>query len=360
VRAIRPAILKDFVTAMSPPSPAIIEQPVRIGVSSCLLGQAVRHDGQHKRDPFVCDVLAPQVQLIPICPEVELGLGVPREPIRLLSDGAGSRLVAVRTGRDLTREMTAWSERRARALIDEQLSGYILKKDSPSCGMSRVKRYPAAHAAGSPAPRAGAPARDGAGLFAAALARHLPNLPIEEEGRLRDLVLRDTFVESVFAYHRWRALRASTPTLGALVAFHTAHKLSLLAHAPAAYQALGRIIAGAKLIPRAALMDRYETGFMAALRKPATRGRHANVLQHMVGYFKKTLDESARRELETLVAHYQAGRVPLVAPLTLLRHHVKRVGVGYLAGQLYLEPPSGVRAIEARLAEVEIDRHAER
>ena len=303
----------------------------------------MRYDGQHKRDAFVSDVLAPAIQLVSVCPEVELGLGIPREPIRLIQQGAASRLVAVRSARDLTDEMNDWADRRAAALAAQRLSGYILKKDSPSCGMTRVKRYPASDDR-TPAGARGTPSRDGVGLFAAALARHLPDLPIEEEGRLRDPVLRDTFIEGVFAYHRWQRLRATGPSTGALVAFHTAYKLSLLAHAPTAYQALGRIVAQAQQLPRGELWARYQSGFMAALRKPATRGRHTNVLQHMAGYFKKTLDEPARRELEALIADYSAGRVPLIAPLTLLRHHVKRLGVGYLAGQVYLDPPAEIRA----------------
>jgi uncharacterized protein YbgA (DUF1722 family)/uncharacterized protein YbbK (DUF523 family) len=337
-----------MVTARQPsprsrPPATAAPATIRIGVSACLLGQAVRYDGQHKRDAFVSDVLAPLIELVSVCPEVELGLGIPREPIRLVKQGTGSRLIAVQSERDLTDEMNEWSDRKARALVKQRLSAYILKKDSPSCGMTRVKRYPASED-GATARNRGTPSRDGVGLFAAALARHLPDLPIEEEGRLHDPVLRDTFIESVFAYHRWQRLRAAGFSTGALVAFHTGYKLSLLAHAPTAYQALGRIVAQAKQLPRAELLQRYQTGFMAALRKPATRGRHTNVLQHMAGYFKKTLDESARRELEALIADYSAGRVPLVAPLTLLRHHVKRLGVAYLAGQVYLDAPAEIRA----------------
>jgi len=327
------------------------EERVRIGVSTCLLGELVRYDGQHKRDPIVCDVLAPEVELVPVCPEVEAGFGVPREPVRLIKRGAATRMVGVQSAVDVTDRMNTWADTRAGVLAaSADLSGYILKKDSPSCGMTRVKRFPAKPDA--------APARDGVGLFAAALARQLPNLPIEEEGRLHDVVLRDTFLESVFAYRRWRTLRAALEPgggVGALVAFHTAHKLSLLAHVPAAYQALGRIVASAPRQPRAALLARYEAAFMAALRKPATRGRHTSMLQHMAGYFKKTLDDPARRELEQLISDYRAGLVPLLAPLTLIRHHVKRLDVGHLTGQRYLDPPAGLRAIEIRLAQAGID-----
>jgi uncharacterized protein YbgA (DUF1722 family)/uncharacterized protein YbbK (DUF523 family) len=333
------------------PGTAIVAPPppvrIRIGVSSCLLGQLVRYDGQHKRDQLVSDVLAPEVELVAVCPELEAGFGVPREPVHLVRRGEDTRMIGARSARDQTDEMNGWAERRVDQLAHAGLSGYILKKDSPSCGMTRVKRFP---------DRAGAsPVRDGTGLFAAILARRLPNLPLEEEGRLYDVVLRDTFLESVFAYHRWQTLRAQLESpgagVGALVTFHTGHKLSLLAHVPAAYQSLGRIVAEARQLPRDQLLARYESGFMAALRHPATRGRHTNVLQHMAGYFKKTLDDPARRELESLIADYSSGLVPLVAPLTLLRHHVHRLGVAYLAGQRYLDPPPELRAIETRLAQ---------
>jgi uncharacterized protein YbgA (DUF1722 family)/uncharacterized protein YbbK (DUF523 family) len=324
---------------------------VRIGVSTCLLGELVRYDGQHKRDAIVCDALAHEVDFVAVCPEVEAGFGVPREPVRLIKRGAATHMVGVHSGDDVSERMNAWADARARELAaTADLSGYILKKDSPSCGMTRVKRFSAMQGA--------SPARDGVGLFAAALARHLPNLPVEEEGRLHDTVLRDTFLESVFAYRRWRDLRALLERgggVGALVAFHTAHKLSLLAHVPAAYQALGRIVAGSQAQPRGELLASYEATFMAALRKPATRGRHTNVLQHMAGYFKKTLDDPARRELEQIISDYSAGVAPLAAPLTLLRHHVKRLDVAYLAGQRYLDPPAEVRAVETGLAQAGID-----
>jgi uncharacterized protein YbgA (DUF1722 family) len=196
--------------------------------------------------------------------------------------------------------------------------------------MTRVKRY----APGSDAQ----PTRDGTGLFAEALRRRLPNLPVEEEGRLEDAALRENFVERVFAYHRWRSFLAGGLTVGGLVAFHTTHKLTLLAHAPTAYQALGRLVARAKRIPRAELRDRYESGFMTALQALATPGRHANVLQHMLGYFKHTLAEPERRELLTLIEDYRKRLVPLVVPVTLLRHHIRRLGISYLTNQVYLDP----------------------
>jgi uncharacterized protein YbgA (DUF1722 family)/uncharacterized protein YbbK (DUF523 family) len=301
---------------------------IRIGVSACLLGRKVRYDGQHKRDDFLMDTLAPHVEYVPVCPEVELGLGTPRPPIHLTREGGGPvRLVVVPTGQDLTAAMDRFAARRVEALMAEELSGYVLKKDSPSCGMERVKVHGGAQ-----------PRREGVGRFAAALLARFPHLPVEEEGRLRDARLRESFVERVFAYHRLRSLWAGRWTQGELVAFHTAHKLALLAHSPAAYQALGRLVARGKAAGRAALHEAYTAGFMAALEVPATRGRHANVLSHMAGYLRDGVDAASREELRGTIADYRAGLVPLIVPLTLMRHHARVQKIDYLLGQTYLDP----------------------
>jgi uncharacterized protein YbbK (DUF523 family)/uncharacterized protein YbgA (DUF1722 family) len=294
---------------------------IRVGVSSCLLGRKVRYDGQHKRDDFVVDVLGRHVELVPVCPEVEIGLGTPRPTIHI----EGERLVMPSRGRDLTDEMTAYAARRVEALAREDLSGYVLKKDSPSCGLLRVRVH-----------REGSVTRDGVGFFARALRARLPDLPIEEEGRLRDARLRETFIEGVFAYDRLKRLFASRWKLGDLVAFHTAHKLALLAHRPVAYQELGRLVARGKAVARDALRAAYTSGFMAAMAVPATRGRHVNVLQHMAGYLE--LDVASRAELAGLVDDYRRELQPLVVPLTLLRHHARVQGIEYLLGQTYLDP----------------------
>jgi uncharacterized protein YbgA (DUF1722 family) len=214
------------------------------------------------------------------------------------------------------------------ALAREDLSGYVLKKDSPSCGLERVKVYD----------RHGTPARGGRGLFAAALVDAFPHLPVEEEGRLADPRLRDNFVERVFAYWRLRGLFAARWTVGRLVRFHTAHKLLLLAHAPESYRQLGRLVAGARGVPRRDLERGYVDGFMRALAQLATARRHTNVLQHMAGYFKDRLDAASKRELEEAIADYRRGLLPLVVPITLIRHHVRTLDVTYLAGQTYLQP----------------------
>jgi uncharacterized protein YbgA (DUF1722 family)/uncharacterized protein YbbK (DUF523 family) len=301
---------------------------IRIGVSSCLLGAQVRYDGGHKRDRFLTDVLARYVEFVPVCPELEAGMGVPRPPVRLVRSGGEVRMLETASDRDHTARMRGFARRRVAALRGLDLCGYVLKRDSPSCGMERVKVY----APGAPG------RREGRGLFAEALMAAFPHLPVEEEGRLLDPPLRENFVERVFAYRRLRDLFARRFTARELVAFHTAHKLQLMAHSPEAYGALGRLVAGQKRVSRAALRERYEAGFMAALARRATPGRNANALQHMAGWLRDGIDASGRAELAEAIHDYRRGLVPLVVPLTLVRHHARRLGVAYLLGQLYLEP----------------------
>jgi uncharacterized protein YbgA (DUF1722 family)/uncharacterized protein YbbK (DUF523 family) len=312
----------------------------RIGISACLLGQPVRFDAGHKRDPFLVETFGEHVEWVPVCPEVEAGFGTPRESMRLVltipqTRGRGERfdaahiaLVLNKQGTDVTSQLRRYSERKAEKLASAGLSGFVLKKDSPSCGMERVKVY---------TPQ-GMGERGGRGLFAEALMARLPNLPVEEEGRLGDPRLRENFVERVFAYRRLSALFAGRWTAGDVVAFHTAQKLTLMAHSPAAYRELGRLVAAVKTLPRAAFAEQYQADFMRALAIVATPKRHANVLQHMLGYFSKSIDADARGELLDLIEEHRAGRVPLVVPMTLMRHHVRREKVEYLLGQTYLEP----------------------
>ena len=303
-------------------------RPIRIGVSACLLGEKVRFDGGHKRDAFLTDTFGPFVEWVPVCPEVECGFGTPREPIRLMRVNGEVRLLTVKTGHDLTAVMDRYSEARVARLASDDLSGYVLKKDSPSCGMEGVKVYEGRRA----------PANAGRGRFAAVLLERFPDLPIEEEGRLSDPRLRDNFVERVFAYARVRALFRGRWKLAALVRFHTAHKLVLTAHSPAAYRHLGRFVARARTLPRAELERRYTASFMAALAVLATRRRHVNVLQHMAGYFRDSLDRESQAELVAAIDEYRRELVPLVVPVTLVRHHMRAQRVSYLAGQVYLDP----------------------
>jgi uncharacterized protein YbgA (DUF1722 family)/uncharacterized protein YbbK (DUF523 family) len=302
--------------------------PIRIGISSCLLGEQVRYDGGHKRDAYLVETLGPYVEWVPVCPEVEMGLGTPRDTLRLVRVAEAIRMVMPKTGADHTKGMRSFSSRRMRALADQDLCGYILKKGSPSCGMERVRVFDA-H---------GVPTKSGRGLFAEALLERLPNLPVEEEGRLADPRLRENFIERVFAYHRLRLLFAGKWKRGDLVGFHTAHKLLLMAHSPKMCENLGRLVANAQAVPRSTFSARYEAEFMSALRVIATPKRHANVLQHMAGYFRRQLDDGSRRELLSLIEDYRKGLVPLVVPLTLLRHYVRKFQITCLQGQVYLEP----------------------
>ena len=308
--------------------PSNTPRPIRLGISACLLGESVRFDGGHKRDPFLTETFGPLVEWVPVCPEVECGLGTPRESMRLVRVDAGIRLLTVRTAVDLTGQLQQYSQRRVGELESEDLSGYVLKRDSPSCGMERVKIYGGQ----------GAPARSGRGLFAASLMERFPALPVEEEGRLGDPRLRENFVERVFAYWRLRGLFSGRWNLGSLVAFHTAHKLILMAHSPEAYRTLGRLVAQAHGVPRHDLQRRYSERFMSALTVIATPRRHVNVLQHMAGYFKNLLDPESKAELAATIDDYRRGLVPLIVPITLVRHHVRVHGIPYLAGQLYLDP----------------------
>jgi len=311
--------------AGNPTPPA---RSIRVGISSCLLGESVRFDGGHKRDAFLADTFGRFVEWVPICPEVECGFGTPRESMRLVRVDTSIRLLTVKTAIDLTPRMDEYVRRQMPVIAAADLSGYVLKKDSPSCGLERVKVY-GAH---------GMAAKTGRGVFAGALVDRFPQLPIEEEGRLSDPKLRENFVERVFAYWRLRELFSNAWNVGTLIRFHTAHKLILMAHSPEAYRQLGRLAATASTRSRRELAQRYTEAFMAALSVIATRGRHANVLQHMAGYFKNQLDAASKAELRSAIDDYRRELVPLIVPVTLLRHHVRVHHVEYLEGQLYLEP----------------------
>ncbi|GMV38676.1 MAG: hypothetical protein AMXMBFR64_03920 [Myxococcales bacterium] len=308
-------------------SPETATEALRIGVSACLLGEAVRFDGNHKRDGFLMEALGPHVTFVPVCPEVGVGMGVPRETVRLQRGEGGARMVAPGSGTDWTDPMRAWAAAKVTELAAADLCGFVLKKDSPSCGAFRVKVY------GGPMAE-----RSGVGLFAAALMDAMPLLPVEEEGRLNDPVLREWFVERIFAYRRLRRLFRPGWALGDLVAFHTDEKLALLAHDPTRYRALGRIVAGGKAIPPDALRDAYADTFMRTLAVQPTRGRHTNVLHHMAGHLREHLPDAARRDLDARILEYRHGTLPLIVPLSLISHYVRVHDVRTLASQTYLQP----------------------
>jgi len=312
----------------APPAWRAPDLPIRVGISSCLLGEEVRYDGGHQKDAYITGVLARHFTWVPVCPEMEVGMGVPREPIRLVGDAAAPRLIGVTSGTDHTERMNEFARRRVDELRRHELSGYILKRASPSCGLERVK----VHVGDGP------PVRTGIGLFARALTVALPLLPVEEEGRLTDPHLRDNFITRVFAYRRFAALRQSRPRPAAVVEFHTAHQYLLLAHSPAAYARLGRLVAEVPRRPGEAWLDRYGEGLMRALASRATTRKHVNVLQHIMGFFKAQLSAAEKRELSGVIADYAAGLVPLVVPITLINHHVGRFDVAYVRDQVYLRP----------------------
>ncbi|MBM3750228.1 MAG: DUF523 and DUF1722 domain-containing protein [Acidimicrobiia bacterium] len=300
-------------------------EAIRVGVSSCLLGQQVRYDGGHKRSDFVADILGARVTFVPVCPEVELGLGTPRPTLRLIRRGDDVRMVMA-DGRDFTDSMRTYARRRVERLKDDDLAGYVLKKDSPSCGLTRVKVYE----------ETGIPTKSGRGVYAEALLERWPHLPVEEEGRLQDEALRENFLERVSAYHRLQELFQGRWTVGQVVAFHTAHKLAVLAHTTEGYRRLGRLVADAKAMDRAELREAYTAGLMQAMTLLATPKKHANVLMHMLGYFRGQIDAGDHEELLTAIEEFRLGVIPRIVPLTLIRHHVRRCGVAYLAGQTYV------------------------
>jgi uncharacterized protein YbgA (DUF1722 family)/uncharacterized protein YbbK (DUF523 family) len=289
----------------------------------------VRFDGGHKRDAFLVETLGRFVEWVPVCPEVESGMGAPREPMRLVRQaGRELHLRVTRTGEDLTDTMNRYTRRRIQELAGDDLCGFVLKKNSPTCGLEGVKAFTTT----------GKPAKTGRGLFADAIVSRFPLLPVEEEGRLNDSRLRENFVERVFAYQRLRTLFASRWTMGEVVRFQTIHKLTLMAHQPQAYQRLGRLVGTGKTMARREFQESYSSGFMAALAVVSTPRRHTNVLQHMLGYLKKMLNRENHAELLALIEDYAGGQVPLAHPLTLFDHHIRRFGVTYLADQTYMHP----------------------
>jgi len=302
---------------------------LRLGVSSCLLGEEVRFNGGHKKDGFLLGTLGPYLEWVPVCPEVEIGMGVPREHVRLQGEAGNPLMIAPKSGTDWTERMNGWSRRRVKELERLDLHGYVLKKDSPSCGLFRVKVYDANKV----------PAKSGRGLFARALTDAMPMLPVEEEGRLHDPRLRENFIERIFVYQRWKRMLAEDATSRGLVEFHTAHKLTLMAHKPTAQTELGRIVAGAGRGRVPAALAEYGPLLMESLTVLSTNRKHANVLYHLLGYLKKHLDREDKEEAVAVIEEYRQGIVPLIVPVTLLKHHLRRHPVpDWVDKQVYLNP----------------------
>ena len=299
-----------------------------IGISSCLLGEQVRYDGQHKLDHFLRDTLGPFVRWVPVCPEVEMGLSVPRESMRLVGTPQAPRLVTRKSGVDHTEGMLRWAKKKIDVLEDEELCGFVFKSRSPSSGMRSVKVYR----------RDGVPSGTTAGLFAGAFMERFPLLPVEDDGRMHDPGLRENFIERVFVYRRWLDFAASGGGAGGLVAFHTRHKYMIMAHSPAHLAKLGRIVAGAKSRGLSKARKEYLAELMDGLRLKATVKKNKNVLHHILGYFRKVLTADEKAEVLEVIDEYGRGLVPLVVPVVLLRHFTRRYSEPYLRSQYYLYP----------------------
>lgn len=301
---------------------------LRLGISRCLLGDEVRFDGGHKRDNFLTDVFGRYVEWVPVCPEVEAGLGTPREAMRLVGDPREPRLVTIKSGTDHTRALDTMTTNRITELKKLDLSGFVFKRGSPSCGVERVRVYT----------EHGMPSHNGVGIFSRAFVEQFPLIPVEEEGRLCDAPLRENFIERVFCYRRYQDLLQNGVTRQAVVRFHTIHKYLLLAHSTQHCQQLGRLVGQAEHHRPKELALKYGELFMKALAVKATVRKHVNVLQHILGYFKTRLGASQKAELLGVISDYHQGLTPLIVPLTLIKHYVHLFEVGYIREQVYLNP----------------------
>lgn len=304
------------------------EEKIRLGVSSCLLGEKVRFDGSHKHDRFLTETLGKYVEYVPVCPEVEMGLPTPRETLRLVGEPGAQRLVFSKSGEDITARMQSWAQKRVAELEKENLSGFVFKSKSPSSGMERVKLYD----------KNGVPNKQGVGLFAQAFMEHFPLLPVEEDGRLHDPRLRENFIEIIFTLKRWRESIAHGKTRGALVDFHSRHKLLILSHSPEIYRQMGKLVAGQMGLDIKETYAEYIALLMKGLRLKATVAKHVNVLQHILGYFKNPLSADEKQEVLQVIQDYRSGLIPLIVPITLLNHFVRKYEQPYLQQQVYLSP----------------------
>jgi len=305
-----------------------MEDRIKLGISSCLLGENVRWNGGHKLDRYLRDTLGAYVDFVPVCPEVEAGFGTPRETFRLVGDPESPRLMTTRSKIDHTERMAGWAARRVRELEKEGLCGFVFKCDSPSSGMIRVKVYS----------DKGMPRKQGVGIFARAFMQHFPLIPVEDDGRLHDAQIRENFIGQIFTLKRWRDAVSPKAGLGKLVDFHAAHKLLLMSHSPVHANALGKLVAAGRQLPAPELFRQYEAQMIEALRLKTTVKKNMNVLQHILGYFKKQLSADEKQELLEVFDRYRREYVPLIVPITLLNHYVRKYDQPYLERQTYLNP----------------------
>jgi len=303
-------------------------EKIKLGISTCLLGENVRYDGGHKLDRFLTDTLRQYVEYVPVCPEVECGLGVPRESMHLEGNPDSPRLVTIRTKQDMTDCMVQWAQKRVVQLEKKDLCGFIFKSDSPSSGMERIRVYN----------EKGIPVKKGVGIFARIFMDHFSLLPVEDEGRLHDPELRQNFIERIFTLKRWREVLGKKESRGNVVDFHTKHKLLILSHSPKHYQMMGKLVAQAKNLPLKELYREYQTLLMGSLGLKTTPKKNANILQHMMGYFKEQLSSGEKQELLEVIDLYRKEIIPLIVPITLINHYVRKYDQPYLKKQIYLNP----------------------
>ena len=305
-----------------------MEKKFRIGISSCLLGNEVRWNSGHKLDKYLTRTLGQFVEYVPVCPEVEAGFGVPRESFRLVGDPDTPRLITFKSKTDHTDRMLAWATKRVKELAKEDLCGFIFKSDSPSSGMIRVKVYN----------EKGMPHKVGIGIFARAYMAQFPLLPVEDDGRLNDPSIRENFILQIFTMKRWRDNLARKQSMGSLVDFHTRNKLLILSHSQKHYRLMGKLVAAGKKMPIKELYHQYQILLMEALKLKTTIRKNTNVLQHLMGYFKKELSGDEKQELLEIFEQYRSEYVPLIVPITLINHYVRKYDQPYLKQQTYLNP----------------------
>jgi len=305
------------------------DKKILIGISSCLLGEKVRFDGQHKMDRYIVDILGQYVDFFPVCPEVESGLTIPRESMRLVSTDRGIRLITNKTKTDMTDMMQKFSEKKLDNLVKKPICAFIFKSRSPTSGMTRVKVYPE---------NGGAPRNSGTGIFSDMFMKKFPHIPVEDEGRLNDPQLRENFIERLFAYKRWTDMLCHSRTPAGLLDFHQRHKLILMAHSPVHYKAAGKITGNLKKKKMDSILEEYIENFTEGMKLKATVSKNYNVLQHIMGYFRKELTADDKKYILHVFDQYKEGLIPLIVPVTLMNYFINRFDEKYLSNQYYLSP----------------------
>ena len=306
-----------------------MKNKIKIGVSSCLIGEKVRWNGDHKQNHFVREILANYFEYISVCPEMEVGMGVPRETVALYGNLEKSRMISKKTQTDWSKPMQYYIKDRISTLEYDNLCGYIFKSKSPSCGLGRVPVY---------AEFGSHRVRHGAGLFAKAFTNKFPLVPTEDEGRLNDPMIRENFIVKVFSFSRLKDLFKINFSIGKLVQFHTQQKFLLLAHSRKYYDELGQLVAKPKSLTKETLKEIYGKTFMKALSFKATPKKNTDVLLHMMGFLKKVLSKGEKEDILNTIHDYRKGLFPLIVPVTLIRHQANKHNIEYLKDQAYLNP----------------------